>query len=130
VFPSIAVRLRLEMAKLHIALSNTTAARQLLREIDDIFTRRPALGSLVDDTEALQTALSGTQATGPSPLTSAELRLLPYLQTHLTARDIGARLFVSRHTINTQIASIYRKLGVSSRRDAVDRATTMGLLGG
>jgi LuxR family transcriptional regulator, maltose regulon positive regulatory protein len=89
VFPFIAVHLRLEMAKVPIALSNTAAARQLLRETDDIFARRPTLGSLVDDTEALRTALPGTQTSGPSPLTAAELRLLPYLQTHLTARDIG-----------------------------------------
>ena len=51
----------------------------------------------------------------PPPLTPAELRLLPYLQTHLTAD----RLFVSSHTVKTQVKSIYRKLGVSSRNDAV-----------
>jgi LuxR family transcriptional regulator, maltose regulon positive regulatory protein len=66
---------------------------------------------------------------GP-PLTPAELRLLPYLQTHLTSREIGERLFVSRNTISTQVGSIYRKLAVSSRSEAVQQATTMGLLGG
>ena len=64
-----------------------------------------------------------------SPLTSAELRLLPYLQTHLTIREMGERLFVSRNTVSSQIGSIYRKLGVSSRNGAVEQATAVGLLG-
>ena len=69
------------------------------------------------------------RAGGP-PLTPAELRLLPYLQTHLTFREIGERLFVSRNTVSSEVGSIYRKLGVSSRSDAVQRATAIGLLGG
>ena len=60
----------------------------------------------------------------------AELRLLPYLQTHLTIREIGERLFVSRNTVSSEVGSIYRKLGVSSRSDAVQQATAIGLLGG
>ena len=62
-------------------------------------------------------------------LTPAELRLLPYLQTHLTAGGIAERLFVSSHTIKTQVKAVYRKLGVSSRNDAVQKATAIGLLG-
>ncbi|MEU4292332.1 helix-turn-helix transcriptional regulator [Kribbella sp. NPDC026596] len=64
-----------------------------------------------------------------APLTGAELRLLPYLQTHLTIGAIGERLFVSRNTVSSEVASIYRKLGVSSRNDAVQQATRIGLLG-
>ncbi|MEK8228677.1 LuxR C-terminal-related transcriptional regulator [Oerskovia sp. M15] len=63
------------------------------------------------------------------PLTPAELRLLPYLQTHLTIREIGERLFVSRNTASSEIGSIYRKLGVTSRSEAVRRAISTGLLG-
>jgi LuxR family maltose regulon positive regulatory protein len=76
------------------------------------------------------TSSAQTRPTGGSPLTPAELRLLPYLQTHLTIREIGERLFVSRNTVSSEVASIYRKLGVSSRNDAVERATAIGLLGG
>src|SRR5215471_6599731 len=57
------------------------------------------------------------------------VRLLPYLQTHLTAAGIAERLFVSMHTVRTEMKSIYRKLGVSTRNDAVQKATTIGLLG-
>jgi LuxR family maltose regulon positive regulatory protein len=56
--------------------------------------------------------------------------LLPYLQTHLTFSEIGERLFVSRNTVSSQASSIYRKLGASSRNDAVTQATANGLIGG
>jgi LuxR family maltose regulon positive regulatory protein len=65
---------------------------------------------------------------GASTLTAAELRLLPLLATHLTMREIGERLFVSRHTVKTQAISTYRKLGVSARSEAVLRAEEIGLL--
>ena len=107
--------------------------RHLLREIDDILLHRPALGTLVDeisDFRGIVTSSTQRSATGGSPLSPAELRLLPYLQTHLTFSEIGERLFISRNTVSTEVASIYRKLGVSSRRDAVQHATVIGLLGG
>ena len=69
-------------------------------------------------------------AQGETPLTQAELRLLPTHNPILTSREIGARLFLSRNNIATEVGAIYRKLGVSSRSDAVQRATTIGLLGG
>jgi LuxR family maltose regulon positive regulatory protein len=130
VLPFVAVRLRIQLAKLFSALNNPNAARQLLREIYEILTRRPQLGSLVDHTEELRIVLADAPATGSSPLTPAELRVLPYLQTHLTLAAIGQRLFVSRPTVSSQVTSIYRKLGVSSRQEAVERATSIGLLGG
>ena len=113
---------RLQLAKVHWAMGDHPTARHLLREIDDILLHRPALGALVDEVSEFRRVLtSSTQAgaAGGTPLTPAELRLLPYLQTHLTIREIGERLFVSRNTVSTEVGSIYRKLGVSSRSDAV-----------
>ena len=54
--------------------------------------------------------------------------MLPLLATHLSFREIGERLFVSRNTVKTHAISIYRKLGVSSRADAVARAGELGLI--
>jgi LuxR family maltose regulon positive regulatory protein len=89
------------------------------------------LGVVVDQVEEFRRTLAGVASwAGPSPLTPAELRLLPYMQTHLTLGAIGERLFVSRATVSSQVSSIYRKLGVSSRHDAVEQATAQGLLGG
>jgi LuxR family transcriptional regulator, maltose regulon positive regulatory protein len=133
VVPFLAVRVRLQLAKAHWALGDHGTARHLLREVDDVLLHRPALGTLVDEVADLRRVfISGTQpgAVGGTPLTPAELRLLPYLQTHLTIREIGERLFVSRNTVSTEVGSIYRKLEVSSRSDAVRQATAIGLLGG
>ena len=131
--PFLAVRVRLQLAKVYWSLADHTTARHLLREIDDILVHRPALGVLVDEVSEFRRILTSSEqvgATGASPLTPAELRLLPYLQTHLTIREIAERLFVSRNTVSSEVSSIYRKLGVSSRSDAVQQATTTGLLGG
>ena len=132
VLPYLAVRLRLYLAKVYLAMADAASARHLLREIDDILLRRPALGALVEEVSefrGLLTSDAQVEGTGGPPLTSAELRLLPYLQTHLTLREIGERLFVSRNTVSSEVSSIYRKLGVSSRGAAVEQATTIGLLG-
>ena len=131
--PVFAVRPRLQLAKVYRASGDATAARHLLKEIDDILSHRPDLGALVDEVDEFRRVLiSGAQsgAIGGAPLSPAELRLLPYLQTHLTVREIGERLFVSRNTASSEIGSIYRKLGASSRSDAVRQAMAVGLLGG
>jgi LuxR family transcriptional regulator, maltose regulon positive regulatory protein len=131
--PCPAVRLRLQLAKVCLAIAEVVAARQLLRETDDILSHRPALGTLTEQAEELRRALASSDGAGANcgtPLTPAELRLLPYLQTHLTAGGIADRLFVSSHTVKAEVKSIYRKLGVSSRDEAVQKATAIGLLGG
>ncbi|MET1020218.1 MAG: LuxR C-terminal-related transcriptional regulator [Microterricola sp.] len=131
-FPALATRVRLQLAQAHFAIGDHATARHLMREIDDILLHRPELGTLLDEIDALQSIISSptTGAVGAAPLSPAELRLLPYLQTHLTVPEIGARLFVSRNTVSTEVGSIYRKLGVSSRAEAVERAMAIGLLGG
>ena len=136
VLPFLAVRLRLQLAKVYRANGDATTARHLLKEIDDVLSHRPDLGALVDEVDEFRQVLTSSAqagATGGAPLSPAELRLLPYLQTHLTVREIGERLFVSRNTASSEIGSIYRKLGASSRSDAVQRAMSalaVGLLGG
>lgn len=131
--PFPAVKGRLEVAKLLWATGDHGGARMLLREIHDVFRERPDLGVLREEFDGFAQMTQGEAVPGPdsvtAPLTPAELRLLPYLQTHLTIAEIGARLFVTRNTANSEIASIYRKLGVSSRGSAVDRAIVLGLLG-
>jgi LuxR family transcriptional regulator, maltose regulon positive regulatory protein len=47
--PYHAVRVRLQLARVYLALAEQATARQLLREIDDIVSRRPALGTLIDE---------------------------------------------------------------------------------
>jgi LuxR family transcriptional regulator, maltose regulon positive regulatory protein len=52
------------------------------------------------------------------------------LASHLPAAEIAAELFISVHTVKSQQASLYRKLGTSSRSQAVARARQLGLLEG
>lgn len=129
--PYVSTRVRLTLAEAHVALGDRAGARHLLREIDELLQRRPHVGALSAQIEHLRTSLDQQPGRGGSvPLTPAELRLLPYLQTHLTIAEIGSRLFISRNTVSSELGSIYRKLGVTSRGAAVDRAAHLGLLGG
>ena len=128
--PIVAAQALLEMAQTYIALADPGGARAVLRQVGDIFQQRPALGILPQRAEELQAKVETIRAgaLGASALTAAELRLLPLLPTHLSFREIGERLYVSRHTVKTQAISIYRKLGVSSRSESIDRMHELGLL--
>jgi LuxR family maltose regulon positive regulatory protein len=61
-------------------------------------------------------------------LTAAELRVLRFLPTHMSFRQIGEQLHLSRNTVKTQVISAYRKLGVNTRSDAIAHARQTGLL--
>jgi LuxR family maltose regulon positive regulatory protein len=61
-------------------------------------------------------------------LTDRELAVLRLLDTDLSQREIGATLYVSLNTVKTHMRGIFRKLDASSRREAVQRAKTLGLL--
>jgi LuxR family maltose regulon positive regulatory protein len=129
--PWLAVQTRLELARAYLAMRDHCAAKALLVEIGQILARRPQLGVLTEQAAELDRELMESDAEGrgkASGLTDAELRVLPLLATHLSFREIGERLHVSRNTIKTQAISVYRKLGVSSRSDAVQRAGTLGLV--
>ena len=104
-----------------------------MREIGDLLKRRPDLGTLVGQAQALRTQLAADHVPavpGASALSGAELRVLPLLATHLSFPGIGAEMFLSPHTVKSQAMSIYRKLGASSRHQAVTRARDLGLLEG
>jgi LuxR family maltose regulon positive regulatory protein len=101
----------------------------VLGQARDILRQRPDLGTLPAQTGQLAATLATVRADtdGLSSLTAAEMRVLPLLSTHLSFREIGERLFISAHTVRTQAYSAYRKLGVSSRSAAVERAHELGL---
>jgi LuxR family transcriptional regulator, maltose regulon positive regulatory protein len=123
----------LELTRVHLALGEAAAARTVLTETEQVLELRPDLGVLVDEARDLHervAATSGSAGAWAMSLTAAELRLLPYLATHLTFPEIATRLFVSRNTIKTEAVSIYRKLGASSRSQAIERAVDVGLIEG
>jgi LuxR family maltose regulon positive regulatory protein len=128
--PFLAVELRLELARTFLALTDSAGARSMLRELESLFALRRDLGVLRRDADDVHAQVSSVRATfvGGSSLTTAELRLLPMLATHYSFREIADRLYVSRHTVKTQAISIYRKLRVTSRSEAVESARRTGLL--
>lgn len=129
--PFVSVRVRLQLAIAFTALGDGVTTNHLLREIDDLLGRCHDLGALAEEVAAFKREAHGRPAAdGSTPLTPAELRLLPYLQTHLTLSEIGRRLFISRNTVSSEVGSIYRKLQVTTRNEAVERAVAIGLLGG
>ena len=129
-FPWFVVQTRVELARVYLALRETATVRSLLAEIRELLHERPYVGVLLDEVEALEREVEAVRdRSGPrAALTPAELRLLPFLTTHLTFREIGDQLYVSRNTIKTQAISVYRKLGVTSRSEAIKCAVDLGLV--
>jgi LuxR family transcriptional regulator, maltose regulon positive regulatory protein len=127
--PYLAVQTRLELARAHLARADSGEAGTVCREIDALLCRQPELGVLRGQADELRTSLETIRAEAPasSTLTTAELRVLPYLETHLSFREIGQRLYVSPHTVKSHAMTIYRKLSVTSRGEAVERAHELGL---
>src|ERR1022692_4518972 len=129
--PYFAVQARIELIRVHLALADLAGARTLMREVDELLRRRPGLGNLAGEAQALRARLSeerGSSVPGASSLTGAELRLLAMLSTHLSFPEIAAQMFLSRNTIKSEANSLYRKLGACTRSQAVTRAYELGLL--
>jgi LuxR family transcriptional regulator, maltose regulon positive regulatory protein len=129
--PWLALQTRLELGDAYVTLRDREGAQLVLDEARGILAARPALGVVgeaVDRLEQEVAAMPQPQDGVNSGLTRAELRLLPMLSTHLSFKEIGERLHVSRNTIKTQAISVYRKLGVSSRSEAVALAEDLGLV--
>jgi LuxR family transcriptional regulator, maltose regulon positive regulatory protein len=129
--PWLTIQVGLELTRAHLAVAEPSAARTVLTETEGVLELRPQMGSLVEVARELRDRLAATSGSGGAwamSLTGAELRLLPFLATHLMFPEIASRLFISRNTVKSEAVSIYRKLGVSSRSAAIERAVEVGLL--
>jgi LuxR family maltose regulon positive regulatory protein len=116
-------------------LGDRRAARELVAEASGVLAGAPEPGTLVPRLLAraertLRLVLRPSAARIPvtDELTAREQAVLGLLPSGLSAREIGGELGVSRDTIKTHTKSIYRKLGASSRREAVARARELDLL--
>jgi LuxR family maltose regulon positive regulatory protein len=125
------VELSLVLAQVAVRLSDLNGARDLLADASRTMPRlREAamLEAWLADSWARLDAVTAPASDPPSSLTTAELRTLHFLPTHLSFREIGERVYVSANTVKTQANAVYRKLGVSCRSEAVSRARQLGLL--
>jgi LuxR family transcriptional regulator, maltose regulon positive regulatory protein len=125
------IEARLLLARAALRLSDVVGARTLLAEASRIARRAPdavVLAQWLDDGWAQADSFSSAAILGPTSLTTAELRVLRLLPTHLSFREIAGRLHVSANTIKTQAHAVYRKLDASSRTEAVASARRLGLV--
>jgi LuxR family maltose regulon positive regulatory protein len=107
-----------------LARAYVDGAARVLRRMPEAV----ALQRWFDETVALLEAFTPPHSAQPTPMTAAELRVLRFLPTHLSFREIAERTQVSANTVKTQANAVYRKFGVACRSDAVSRARSCGLL--
>ena len=117
-------------APVHRALGAPVPARAMLEEARKLLANCPdpgvLSGRLVEVARTLTPAHRRIE--GDSDLTERELEVLRYLAEGLSKREVGKELFLSFNTIHSHTKSIYQKLRVSSREDAIARARELGAL--
>lgn len=129
--PWLNLQARIALARSAQITGHRAEAATLLDEADALMVAVPDAVTVRDQLATLRRGLSTRQSSGshgPSSLTTAELRVLQYLPTHLALTEIAERLFVSRNTVKSHSIAIYRKLGTTSRSGAVDIARAAQLL--
>jgi LuxR family maltose regulon positive regulatory protein len=124
----------LALARVRSAGGNRDGTREVLTEARTILERYPDVGIFAEHLERLERKLRPRNAR-KSPkgqlddeLTERELDVLRLFDGELTTQQIAQRLNVAPSTVRTYIKSIHRKLGVSSRKEAVKQAHTRGLI--
>ena len=123
---------RIAVAGACVRLDDLPGARNALRDAETFLKRIPDAPILNEWLETTRQSLDASAVSGRHrewSLTTAELRTLQYLPSHLSFREIGERIHVSSNTVKTQARAVYRKLDVSSRAEAVEVARQAGLLG-
>jgi LuxR family maltose regulon positive regulatory protein len=110
------------------ATGDRARAAELLDEAEAILAGCPDPGALPGRLAAARrTAGAGAARTG-ARFTDRELTVLRLLSGASSEREIGQELFVSFNTVHSHVKSIYRKLGASSRAEALARARAGQLL--
>jgi LuxR family maltose regulon positive regulatory protein len=121
----------LELAPVRFSQGDQDGARELLREAQAILTDNPDAGTLADQLQRLERSL-GRSSQRPAifgdSLTDRELAVLRLLQSQLTHRAIAGELFVSLNTVKSHVRAIYRKMNVTSREGAVEKARELELI--
>ena len=119
------------LAQVLLDMGDRAGARELANQARDVLTALPD-GAQVPQARLgrldRRIAAPLRKASPAEPLTDREVAVLYLLTGTLSLREIGQELFVSANTIKTHTQAIYRKLGVSTRHDAVDQAKRQGIL--
>jgi len=117
---------RIARSRLERAANDLQRAQRMIAGFPDP-GRLPAIAAAVEQDLATARANPGNLDMVEEP-SAAELAVLRGLASGLSRREIGERLYISLNTVKTHTRELYRKLGVTSRADAVARAEALGLL--
>ena len=117
---------RVARSRLERAAGDLERAQRAIEEFPDP-GRLPAIAATIEQDLITARANAGNGHVVEQP-SAAELAVLRCLATGLSRREIGAELYISLNTVKTHTRELYRKLGASSRADAVARAEALGLL--
>ena len=117
-------------APLRRQLGDTDGARALLDEAKVMLAQCASTGIIGDLVPQVARALSTAHRRGEdwTELTDRELAVLRLLEQGLSQRDIARQLFLSFHTVHSHTKSIYTRLGVTHRQEAIERAREHELL--
>src|SRR5262249_17246680 len=106
---------------------------RLLRTVKGLGTRHPAFidqvrAKLAEMTPTMPDATIGSAHALAQPLTRREIQVLRATEEPASIPDLADRLFVSLNTLKAHLRSIYRKMDVNGRHEAVMKARRLGLL--
>jgi LuxR family maltose regulon positive regulatory protein len=123
------------LARVKRSRRDHASARALTREARSVIERCPDPGMLRELLARSERSLQLARRPASAPrlpvdaeLSERELAVLRLLVGDLSQREIGTELFVSVNTVKAHTRNIFRKLGVTSRTDAVARGRELGLL--
>ncbi len=122
------IHIHLILADAALVRGDDATARRLLRYAHERLSAEPDAVVLHQWAERTAKRCATRNGAPSIELTRAEHRVLEQLATHRTLSEIGDHLYVSRNTVKTHTVSIYRKLLVSGRSEAVMRAVELELL--
>jgi LuxR family maltose regulon positive regulatory protein len=127
-----AAQVAVNLVHILLDLGDVTGARFRVEQAQAHLTRLLTEGTLGEQLRQVSARLARAERYRRIPsamtLSTAELRVLQLLPTHLSLREIGEQLHTSRHTVKSQVAAVYQKLGCSTRTEAVRRGRHLGLL--
>jgi LuxR family maltose regulon positive regulatory protein len=128
--PLMAAHARLMRAPVRRQLGDTDGARALLDEARTLLAQCASTGIIGGLVPQVARALSASHRRGEdwTDLTDRELGVLRLLAEGLSQRQIARQLFLSFHTVHSHTKSVYTRLGVTSREEAVQRALDLELL--
>jgi LuxR family transcriptional regulator, maltose regulon positive regulatory protein len=130
--PWLSAQVAIALAEIFLELGDFAAARFRADEARGHLARLLTEGTLRQQLRRVSAGLSreGGHVRVPSAmaLSNAEMRVLQLLPTHLSLGDIAGELHISRNTVKSQVAAVYRKLQCSTRTEAVARGRDLGLL--